>query len=144
MSEPLIKIVRSKSDLNDAQNVRSGVFTVEQGIDRSIEQDGFDDCCDHIVAYLEGEAVGTVRIHYISDQQAKIERLAVKAETRGQKIGYKIMEKALNFLAEKNIKEIFLDSQYHAKSFYEKFGFKQIGDVFDEVGIVHVKMKKTL
>jgi predicted GNAT family N-acyltransferase len=35
-------------------------------------------------------------------------------------------------------------SVYHAKGFYEKLGFIEIGDVYQEAGIDHVKMKRKL
>jgi predicted GNAT family N-acyltransferase len=144
MENMILKIAKSEEDIKDAQSVRFGVFTKEQGIDHDADADGLDAESDHVVAYSDGEPVGTVRMRYIETNVAKIERFAVKSKVRGQGIGKLIMEKALEHLKSKNIREVVLDSQYHAKGFYEKFGFEQEGEEFEEVGIPHVKMKKLL
>ena len=40
-----------------------------------------------------------------------------------------------------NVKELkYLHAQVQVVGFYEKVGFKKIGDEFDEVGIMHYKM----
>jgi len=36
---------------------------------------------------------------------------------------------------------IYLHSQIAAMPLYEKFGFKQVGETFDECGILHRKME---
>ena len=46
------------------------------------------------------------------------------------------------FLKEKGVKEAKLESQEHAKGFYEKLGYEQKGETFEEVGIPHVKMER--
>ena len=33
-----------------------------------------------------------------------------------------------------------IGAQLYLKNFYESFGFKQIGDVYNEDGILHIKM----
>ena len=50
------------------------------------------------------------------------------------------MDKATNIL----FPEVWLSSQYHAKGFYEKLGFIEIGDIYQEADIDHIKMKKKL
>lgn len=144
MNKAILKISESNDDIKDAQSVRFSVFTEEQGIDKNADVDGLDAEADHVVAYSDDEAVGTVRMRYIEPDVAKIERFAVKSKMRGQGIGKLIMQKALEHLKSKNIREVVLDSQSHAKGFYEKFGFEQDGTEFEEVGIPHMKMKKNL
>ena len=144
MEKIVIKLVENKKELEDAQSVRYQVFTLEQGIDKNLDIDGKDEGSEHIIAYLGAKSVGTIRIRYPQKNGVKLERMAVLLTVRGQSIGKKILDFTLNYLTSKGVKSIYLDSQYHAKGFYEKFGFKVIGDKFTEVGIDHVKMKKEL
>ena len=146
MIEILIKIVKTDKELTDAKSVRTEVFQKEQGIAAEIDFDGKDNEADHIIAYFDKRPVGTMRIRYIIDggKVAKIERMAVLREFRGQNIGGRMMEYALDYLKEKGIEKAVLDAQEHAKKFYEKLGFKQEGEVFMEVGIPHVKMFKIM
>ncbi|MFA7244341.1 MAG: GNAT family N-acetyltransferase [Patescibacteria group bacterium] len=144
MGQTILKIADGNKDIADAQSVRYDVFTEEQGIEHEADADGLDSDSDHVLAYQDGDPVGTVRLRYIEPDIAKIERFAVKSKLRGQGLGKLIMQKALDHLKSKNIIEIVLDSQSHTKGFYEKFGFEQFGKEFEEVGIPHVKMRKTI
>jgi len=40
--------------------------------------------------------------------------------------------------------EVFLHAQVHAVAFYEKAGFQVQGAVFDEAGIPHLRMRRSL
>jgi|SRR3989344_5952017 len=143
--EIIIKIVETEKELADARTVRSLVFQKEQGIAAEMDFDGKDDEAKHIIAYFDKKPLGTMRIRYINGGKiAKIERMAVLREFRSQNIGGRMMEYALSYLKGKEIKEATLDAQEYVKKFYEKFGFKQEGETFTEVGIPHVKMSKDL
>ncbi len=144
MDEIIIKIVESDQELKDAQEVRKKVFQEEQKIDTELDFDGKDDVSDHIIVYVENVPTGTARIRYLNEKKetAKIERVAVLKEYRNLKIGNQIMEYLHNFLKEHGIEKAKLESQEHAKGFYEKLGYEQKGEKFEEVGIPHVKMEK--
>ncbi|OGI29515.1 MAG: hypothetical protein A2288_01360 [Candidatus Moranbacteria bacterium RIFOXYA12_FULL_44_15] len=144
MNEPIIKIVESEQELRDAQEVRKKVFQEEQGIGAELDFDGKDNEAEHVIVYLENNPIGTARARYLDDKKelAKIERVAVLQEYRKLKIGKLIMDYLHEFLKEKGVKEAKLESQEHAKGFYEKLGYEQKGETFEEVGIPHVKMER--
>lgn len=144
MKNIIVKKAQSEKEINDALDVRYQVFVVEQKIDKDIELDGLDQDCDHFVAYIDGLAVGAGRIRYLDNNKAKIERMAVLSEFRGKKIGGEILRTMVSYLTKNKIIEIVLNSQYHAKAFYEKFGFKPQGKIFTEANIDHIKMTKNL
>lgn len=75
---------------------------------------------------------------------AKIERLAVLPVGRGYGVGKKIMEKALEAIASQNIPEVVVNAQEYIKGLYQQLGFQEEGEVFEEAGIRHVKMRKKL
>lgn len=144
MIQITIKLVNYTDKLAEIRAVRVQVFQIEQGIDPALEFDGNDETAIHILAYLDNQPVGTTRIRYLNNQTAKIERLAVLAEARGQGIGKQLMVKALEVVAQNQIKEVIVHAQAHVKNLYHKLGFKQDGEEFEEAGILHVKMKKSL
>lgn len=145
MIEIIIKIVETDKELADAKSVRSQVFQREQRIAAEMDFDGKDNEAEHIIAYFDKKPLGTMRIRYINGGKiAKIERMAVLRKFRSQNIGGRMMEYALKYLKGKEIKKATLDAQERAKKFYEKFGFKQEGEIFMEVGIPHVKMFQDL
>lgn len=137
-----VKIVENGEEITSAKEVRRQVFQLEQGIDEKTDFDGKDEKADHIIACFNDKVVGTIRIRYTESKIAKLERLAVLKEHRKIGVGKKILEYVINYLKEKGIKSLTLDSQYHAKGFYEKFGFEEEGESFEEAGIKHIKMVK--
>ena len=140
----IIKIVEFPEDFTAIKAIRISVFQEEQGVDPALEFDGNDEISDHLIAYLNGVAVGTTRIRYLDDKTAKIERLAVLSTARGQGIGKKIMQEALLIIASKDIAEVVINAQEYVKALYYKLGFAQEGEIFIEAGIPHVKMRKKL
>ncbi len=140
----IIKIVDFPEDFAAIKAIRITVFQEEQGVDPALEFDGKDEISQHLIAYLNQQAVGTARIRYLDNKTAKLERLAVLSTARGKGIGQQIMEKALEIIACKNIQEVVIHSQEYIKDLYEKLGFVQEGEIFIEADISHVRMKKKL
>jgi predicted GNAT family N-acyltransferase len=139
-----IKIADSTPEITAIQAIRKAVYQIEQGVDASLDFDGKDESCDQLIATLDREFVGTARIRYLDQKTAKIERLAVLQIARGQGLGKQLMEKALEVAASKNIPKIVIHAQEYIKGLHQQLGFVEEGDVFEEAGIMHVKMRKTL
>lgn len=144
MNQVKIKLVTFAEDLKLITKIRTRVFQEEQGISPELEFDGLDHQAIHLLAYLKDKPVGTARIRCIDKKNIKIERLAVLPEARRQGIGNQLTQRALDFAQKNHYQTVNLNSQLYIKSLYEKLGFTQIGDVFDEAGIPHVKMNKQL
>ncbi|MGQ4645866.1 GNAT family N-acetyltransferase [Lyngbya aestuarii] len=144
MSRLILKKVDYLEGQTAIKAVRIQVFQVEQGVAPSLEFDGEDQAAKHILAYLDNQPIGTVRIRYLDNQTAKIERLAVLSHARGQGIGKQLMEKAVEIAANQGIKEVVIHAQEYVQSLYQKLGFTLEGERFDEAGIPHVKMRKKL
>jgi predicted GNAT family N-acyltransferase len=51
-----------------------------------------------------------------------------------------ILRRLLEAARDHGIREPYLHAQLQAVPFYEKLGFSREGDVFDEAGILHVRM----
>jgi predicted GNAT family N-acyltransferase len=144
MSNLIIKIADFPEEFPAIAAIRKSVFQEEQGIDPALEFDGKDETSQHLIAYLDDKAVGTTRIRYLDHKTAKIERLAVLSTVRGQGIGKKIMENALQVIASQNIREVVIHAQTSVKVLYQKLDFVEEGEVFEEAGITHVIMRKIL
>ena len=69
-------------------------------------------------------------------------RVLVLNDYRRKGLAQIMIKEALKFIKEE-LKEdtVVLSGQVYAKGLYESVGFKIISDVYDEVGIPHVKMK---
>lgn len=144
MTDIVIRLAEMSIDFPKVQSVRYSVFQVEQGVSAELEFDGQDEVATHFIAWLDGKAVGTVRVRFLGDNLAKIERLAVLLEARGTGTGRALMEKALGFLTERDVSEVLIHAQAYLQGFYESLGFAAEGERFEEAGIPHVKMRKRL
>ena len=139
-----LKLVTYGEAEESIRAIRHLVFQVEQKVDPILDFDGLDAKSQHILAYVNEQPIGTTRLRYLDEQTVKIERLAVLSEFRGQGIGHKVMEAALNFLTQSQVKTVQLHAQLYIKDFYLKLGFVQVGAIFKEAEILHVKMQKHL
>lgn len=144
MSILTIKLADYSEERASIQSIRQAVFQEEQGVDRALDFDGLDETAEQMVAYLDEQPVGTARMRYLNEKTVKIERLAVLPIARGQGIGKKITEKALEVAIQNNISEVVIHAQDYVKVLYQKLGFVEEGERFTEGGIVHIKMKKKL
>jgi len=137
--------IRSPEQVERALAIRRAVFVVEQGVSEALEIDGRDGNAEHLLALLDGEAVGTLRLRLLEDGRiAKIERVAVLAPARGRRIGQALMQSALARAVALDAREARLHAQTVVRAFYTSFGFEAHGPEFEEDGIPHVAMRRDL
>lgn len=130
----------------DALAIRKNVFIQEQGVPENLEIDANENQCHYLVLYnCEGKAIATARI-LLKDEgkTAKIQRVAVIKEARHNGIGTQIMEATTQAAKTLGATTASLSSQTNALGFYEKLGFTVCSDVYDDAGIPHKDMKKSL
>jgi predicted GNAT family N-acyltransferase len=139
-----IVVIDSRSALMPAvYRLRHEVFVLEQAVPPELERDEFDDTAVHLAALRDGEVVGTLRI-LISGPTAKIGRMAVRAAARKRGIGSQLMDGAGEIAAQRGVREITLHAQLYAREFYRRAGYREEGETFEEAGIAHVAMRRTL
>jgi len=96
-----IKTVNYSDNWMEIRAIRHQVFELEQGVAPELEWDGQDEFAQHLLAYLDDQPIGTLRIRDLDEQNVKIERLAVLASARGMGIGQQLMECALAVICSK-------------------------------------------
>jgi predicted GNAT family N-acyltransferase len=121
--------------------IRFAAFVEEQGVNAGVEIDDDDPKSVHAVAFDEkGKAVGTGRL--LPD--GRIGRMAVVKEWRRQGVGAEILKALMEAAKLNGHKEVVLAAQLGAAEFYREQGFQAEGKVFQEAGILHQMMRKTL
>lgn len=128
-----------------AQSVRTAVFVDEQGIAPEDEWDTEDATALHAVLFdVSGKPLGNARLLQPSASLAKIGRMAVQREARGQGYGARLLQALLLEARRRGNKEVRLSAQRSAQGFYAALGFLVVGEPFDEVGIPHIEMQLLL
>ena len=124
-----------------ALELRNEVFVIEQGVPAEIEIDEHDPTALHLVALLGEEVVGTLRI-LAEGRTARIGRMVIRKDQRGQGIGLRLMQHAGERVLADGFAEIVLHAQLQALPFYARLGYREEGDIFDDGGIPHITCRK--
>lgn len=123
--------------------LRHEVFVIEQHVPIELEIDEFDETAIHFLATIDEEVIGTLRM-LVEGTCIKIGRVAVKENHRKLGIGKKMMEEAINYAKTNGCHTMILGAQLTVVPFYEKLGFAQEGEIFDDAGIDHIMMAKKI
>jgi predicted GNAT family N-acyltransferase len=127
-----------------ARAIRQRVFVEEQGVDVEEEWDAHDAPAGgalHFVLSEAGRALGCARLRPYGGA-AKIERVAVLPDARGQGLGRLLMEAAEAEARRLGHARLVLHAQVAVIPFYERLGWRALGPEFVEAGIAHRKMEK--
>ncbi len=128
-----------------AAQLRKAVFIQEQNIPESEEWDDADaDALHAIVLNRMNTVVATGRLLPSQQQRSRIGRMAVLRALRGTGVGQWLLQQLIQQAIQRHDKEVMVHAQCHVQAFYARNGFVVQGDPFDEVGIPHIAMVKTL
>jgi predicted GNAT family N-acyltransferase len=121
--------------------VREAVFIREQRVPREMEIDDDDPRSVHVLARAQdGSPLGTGRLA----PGGRIGRMAVLSDWRGRGVGSTLLHTLLDQARARRLGAISLHAQRGALPFYLHRGFTTVGEEFEEAGIPHVTMRRTL
>lgn len=126
-------------------SLRSDIFVVEQNC-IYLDADGKDIFAVHLLGQEKDLLVAYLRLFPPTDVENFIRfgRVLTARSSRTKGYGKMLMNELLSY-CHKNYPGISIQcsAQHYLKKFYESFGFKAYGDVYEEDGIPHIAMKKT-
>ncbi len=126
----------------EAMDIRVRVFVDEQGFVDDVDET--DAVATHLVAYIDGTAVGTCRVFERQNGAYILGRMAVLKKHRGAGIGARLIREAEEEIARMGGDTILIHAQLHAKGFYEFCGYTAYGEIENEQDRPHVWLKKQL
>lgn len=125
---------------------REAIFVVEQNCPYQ-ETDELDPHAWHLTALVNGELAAYARVVEPGgkNSQPSIGRVMTLKKFRGQKIGRALMEESIKFTEQKYPgKDIRISAQVYLQEFYASLGFYVFGEPYDEVGILHIDMIRSV
>jgi len=134
----------SDADLEEAFYVRRQVFVGEQGISEDLVFDNNDRDALHLVVKDGKRAIGTARVRFIGNNEAKLERMAVSKAFRYKGVGRGIITFLNKELKSKQVQQLVIHAQEGAVEFYKSCGFEESSSPFLEANIKHIKMHKRI
>lgn len=119
----LVSVARDMNDLMRVFAIRSMVYMGEQVCPYEEEFDGNDLCATHLIASINGEPVGTLRIRWFANF-AKYERAAVRSESRGGGVAVALFEYANDLARRRGYVRVLVHMQARLAPFWRPFGFE--------------------
>ena len=129
------------NDGNAIRAIRERVFVGEQDVPADLEYDGRDPDCWHVLAETpEGTAIATGRLA----MDGRIGRMAVDREWRGRGVGRALLDALIERARSEGLARVVLHAQTGALGFYARAGFRAHGPIFEEAGIPHREMERSI
>lgn len=125
--------------------LRRAVFIEEQNIPKELEWDAHDAIVLHaVVRNRLGQVIATGRLLDAVDGTAMLGRMAVHRALRSGGHGAAVMQALEAAAKARGDREIGLHAQRSAERFYARLGYAVHGEPFEEAGIPHIEMRRTL
>jgi len=136
----------STTELYELLQLRAEVFIVEQDCVYQ-DLDGKDQEALHLLGYQNEKLVAYIRLFSPQNENDPVVfgRVLSSPAVRGEGIGKKLIEEVNAFIEESYPTSIIkISAQDYLRKFYQSFGYEARGDIYDEDGIPHIAMYKTI
>jgi predicted GNAT family N-acyltransferase len=144
MSKFSYKLVIGDVELQEAFKVRREVFVGEQGISENLVFDRHDREALHMVVKNRARVIGSARVQFLADNQAKLERMAILNRYRHKGIGREMLLFSDAVWNDRRVRQVVIHAQLEVVPFYKSCGFDEVGLPFREAGIEHINMRRQL
>ncbi|MCL2846826.1 MAG: GNAT family N-acetyltransferase [Firmicutes bacterium] len=98
----------------------------------------------HIVAMDADDVIGCLVLVPVDPNTIQMKQVAVDDKTQGRGIGKRLVTYAEQFAKTTGFQKMVLDSRLTALPFYERQGYRAVGEQFLTVGLPHLRMEKDL
>lgn len=141
MAKITVKKITNQTDLETAFAIRKQVFVIEQNCPAHLEFEN-EEVSHHFLAFADEMPAGVCRWRQTPNGY-KCERFAVLKQFRSLGVGSYLLAALLDNLPP-DANYIYLHAQLTAMGLYAKFGFVAEGEIFNEAGIEHYKMVRSI
>jgi N-acetylglutamate synthase-like GNAT family acetyltransferase len=124
--------------------LREEVLRKPLGMSLVNENLSMDEGDTYVAALVNEQVIGCLLLHKISADIIKFRQMAVHPEWQGKQVGRALMQAGEAHAKMKGYKVIELNARAHVSGFYSTLGFHEVGELFEEVNIPHIKMLKNL
>lgn len=124
--------------------LRDAILRKPLGLEFSGEELNQEENQVHIVAVEDNQVVGVLLLKPLSDLEIKMRQVAVANAVQGGGIGVQMVRYAEYYSRSKGYKLLSLHARENALTFYERINYKKVGKPFEEVGLEHYRMERSL
>jgi len=131
-------------DYTNVLKLREEVLRKPLGLHFSDEELQKEKTNMHMGAYEDDRMLGCCMLVEEGSETVRLRQMAVVNDVQGKGIGRALMQFAENLARDRGYKKITMHARKNATGFYEKLGYKKIGEEFEEITIPHYIMEKEL
>ncbi|HTV32514.1 MAG TPA: GNAT family N-acetyltransferase [Methylocella sp.] len=124
--------------------LRSEVLRKPLGLSFTAEQLREEANQRHLALMVEGSLAGCLLLAPEEGRIVKFRQMAIAPCNRGKGLGKELLLHAETIAMQNGYRGVRLHARESAAGFYEKMGYRRVGERFIEVTIPHVKMQKEL
>lgn len=132
------------ADYQQILDLRTEVLRKPLGLQFSDEELQKEKDHMHMGAYEDDRMLGCCMLVDEGAKTVRLRQMAVVNDKQGAGVGRALMQFAENLARDRGYKRITMHARKNAIGFYEKMGYKKVGDEFMEITIPHVVMEKEL
>lgn len=143
-SMALIQIEHGSAEYEQMVKLREEVLRKPLGLhftDDQLEAEATDIL---IGAFDDGRILGCCILTPISKDTVKLRQMAVNNRYQHMGIGYSIIQFAENLARDKGYRKVTMNARETSIGFYQKMGYKVVGEPFIEVTLPHRCMEKQI
>ncbi len=142
----VVRPARDDSERAAALAVRQRVFVKEQAIVSGSDADEWDDRSIHLMALVDGEILGTVRVYQCDDPPTAWVggRLAVDQGQRRTGAGAALVREAMRTVRRQGCTHFSAEIQQANVAFFERLGWAKAGEPYEIHGWAHQPMTADL
>jgi GNAT superfamily N-acetyltransferase len=140
-----LKIIdHGSKDYQKMVEMRLAILRKPLGLDFSAEELAREKDDILIGCFEEEKLEGCCMLTKTAPQTVKLRQMAVTSGLQGKGIGRVLLNFAENVARDKGYRKMTMHARKNALGFYEKLGYKVVGDEFIEVTLPHFAMEKDL
>ncbi|EPY01670.1 GNAT family N-acetyltransferase [Magnetospirillum fulvum] len=123
-----IRLVRTPDEHAMAMAVRAAVFLAEEdNITYFDEFNGNDYVSTHLIAYVDGDPAGVIRLRWFADF-ALLERVGIRRRYRSYQVLAGLARAALDLARQKGYRTVAGRARQETVNFWKRFGGRQSGE----------------
>ena len=98
----------------------------------------------HFGVLIDGWLVASVSINPLNADTVQLRQMVVDKDFQGKGVGAFLVANMEDKMRDKGFQRIELNARLYAEPFYRKQGYQTVGEIYQLIGIDHIKMWKKL
>jgi len=135
-----VRLVSCADDLDAVKSVRSVVWLNDPNGKYREQFDQNDWSCSHVIALVDDEPVGTLRIRWFGEF-ARFERMAIRSDYRNFTLFRRLIMFSLGLCRGKGYRSVIGMSRDNTVAFWRRMGGRIVGDPISYHGYVGIPMR---